>query len=155
MRNLGVNKDKLVFQCYDFASNMSGCFKGTQTNISEKLGRNVPYLRCLAHRGNIIVEHCCESSSFTHNMFGVLQQTYNIFTRGSKRFNLYRKAVEEIEGKLHLKEMSETSGSARSESLEALWSVLPEVVGLLREMTKTGFSESPTGFLMPLLDSNS
>ena len=115
MRKLGINEDKLSFQCYDFASDMSGRFDGSQGHTSKKLGRNVPYLRRIGHRGNIIVEHCCESSSLTRNMFGVLQQTYNFFTGGSFLFNLYRKAVEEIEGKLHLKGVSETN-SLRDQS---------------------------------------
>ena len=80
MRKLGINGEKLAFQCYDFASSMSGHFEGAQAHTSKKLRRNVPYLRCITHRGIIIVEYCCKSSSLTRNMFGVLQQTYNFFT---------------------------------------------------------------------------
>ena len=57
-------------------------------------------------------------------MFGVFQQTYNLFTGGSKRFNLYHKTVEEVEGKLHVKGMSEKGGlrdRSRLKRLGVFW----------------------------------
>ena len=41
-------------------SETCGRLEGAKAHISKKLGRNVPCPRCLAHGGNIIVEHYCE-----------------------------------------------------------------------------------------------
>jgi len=45
---------QMAFQCYDFASNISGRFARTQAHVSKKLGRNIQYLRCLAYSRKII-----------------------------------------------------------------------------------------------------
>ncbi|KAK2722165.1 hypothetical protein QYM36_002647 [Artemia franciscana] len=48
IRKLGINEDKLAFQCYDFASNISGRFEGAQAQTSKKLRKNAPYLRIVS-----------------------------------------------------------------------------------------------------------
>lgn len=47
-----------TLQCYNIARNMSWHFDGIQAHISKKLQRNIQYLRCLAHRRNIINLFC-------------------------------------------------------------------------------------------------
>jgi len=73
LRNFGSKliEEKLAFQCYDFASNISKHFDGTDAHISKKFGRNIQYLRCLAHRGNIIIP-------FVRNLPKVLEVTLSL-----------------------------------------------------------------------------
>jgi len=57
-----IGTDNLVFQSYDYASNMSRKFNGTQAKLSELVGHTVFYIPCQAHRTNTFLEHACNSS---------------------------------------------------------------------------------------------
>lgn len=47
---------------------------------------------------------------------------------------LYKEALEMVEEKLHVKRLSETCCRARKESVQAHWSILPDVVKLLSDI---------------------
>ena len=55
----GLDLNELCFQSYDYTASISGRFNGVQRKIQDKLGRNVPYMPCLAHRSNTVIEHSC------------------------------------------------------------------------------------------------
>ncbi|KAK2715399.1 hypothetical protein QYM36_010122 [Artemia franciscana] len=62
----GAAKERLLFVVDSESkkgvdlSETCGRLEGAKAHISKRLGRNVPCPRCLAHGGNIIVEHYCE-----------------------------------------------------------------------------------------------
>ena len=84
LEDSGLKSSELVFQSYDFASNMSGIHNGAQAEIEKKLDRKVPYIPCQAHRCNTVVEHGCESSHIIQEMFNVLQELLCFFLRKHK-----------------------------------------------------------------------
>lgn len=45
----GPGTDNLVFQSYDYASNMSDQFNRTQSKLSEVVGHHIFYIPCQAH----------------------------------------------------------------------------------------------------------
>ncbi|KAG8180589.1 hypothetical protein JTE90_018207 [Oedothorax gibbosus] len=58
-----IDTKSLAFQSFDFASSMSGEFKGAQKKVSELVGHNVPYIPCQNHRVNTALEHCIKASN--------------------------------------------------------------------------------------------
>ena len=52
----GLDLDVLCFQSYDYTASMSGRFNGVQKKLQDKLGKSVPYIPCLAHRSNTVIE---------------------------------------------------------------------------------------------------
>lgn len=50
-----VGVAKIICQCYDGASVMSGKYGGVQTLIQDILGRKIPYIHCFNHRLHLIV----------------------------------------------------------------------------------------------------
>ena len=57
-----INTDNVVFQSYDFASNMSRHIKGAQHCFTEFVGHAVPYIPFQAYRLNTFLEHSCDAS---------------------------------------------------------------------------------------------
>ena len=55
----------------DYAAAMSGKFNSVQRKLQDKLDRTVPYILCLAHRTNTVVEHCCNASPIMKDLFDV------------------------------------------------------------------------------------
>ncbi|KAI6651162.1 Zinc finger MYM-type protein 1-like [Oopsacas minuta] len=55
LRNNGLDSKRLLSQCYDGASVMSGRKRGVQTLIQEELHRKVPYVHCFNHRLHLVI----------------------------------------------------------------------------------------------------
>jgi len=77
--------DKIVFQSYDFASNMSGKYNGTQQKLSEICQKNIPYISCQAHRINIFIESASKASTLIKEFFGTLESLYVFFSGSTYR----------------------------------------------------------------------
>lgn len=67
-----LDLQNLVFQSYDFANNVSGQINGAQQEISEAIGRKIPFIPCKAHRINTFIEHACDSSLIISNLFSII-----------------------------------------------------------------------------------
>ena len=72
----GLKTRAVCFQSYDYTASISCQFKGAQKKLQEKLERNVPYMPCLAHRTNTVVEHSCNASPIVKELFNVLEAVY-------------------------------------------------------------------------------
>jgi hypothetical protein len=79
-----LSTDNLVFQSYDYASNMSGQFNGTQAKLSELVGHNIFYIPSQAHRMNTFLEHACNSSLIVSDMIDNLETIYVFFSASNK-----------------------------------------------------------------------
>ena len=110
----GLATSNLVFQSYDYASNMSGLHHGAQAEIETKLQRKVPYITCQAHRTNTVVEHACESSPVIQELFKISQELYVFFSGSMKRHIVLSDHLAPIENSLHLRNLSKTRWTARS-----------------------------------------
>ena len=75
-----MNLNELCFRSYDYTASMSRRLNGVQKNIQDKLGRRIPYMPCLAHHSNTVIEHSCQASAVVQEMFNVLEELY-VFLR--------------------------------------------------------------------------
>ncbi|CAM1307952.1 Uncharacterised protein r2_g1783 [Pycnogonum litorale] len=75
-------------------------------------------------------------------MFDILQEIYVFFSSSTKRYNLFRQKVKDldIEGALALRNLSMTRWIARADSIKSVWRGFEGVVGALEELTE---SEDP------------
>ncbi|CAB3992391.1 zinc finger MYM-type 1-like [Paramuricea clavata] len=106
IKRCGLNTDSLCFQSYDFAAAMSGEFNGAQENLSELVGRQIPYIPCQAHHCNTVIEHSCNASAIVREMFEILQALYVFFTSSTKRFQPLKDEI--TENCLMLRNLSKT-----------------------------------------------
>ena len=133
LEDRGLKTSELVFQSYDFASNMSGVYNGARAEVEKKLNRKVAYIPCQAHRCNTVVEHACESSHIIQELFNILQQLYVFFSGSTKRHAVIAKHLKTVENCIQLRNLSKTRWTARAESINAVWTSLEVIVEALEE----------------------
>lgn len=92
-----MNLNELCFQSYDYTASMSGRFNGVQKQIQNKLGRRIPYMPCLAHRSNTVIEHSCQASPVVQELFNVLEELYVFFTSSTKRASSLQESIGNVE----------------------------------------------------------
>lgn len=81
MRTNGLDENKLISQCYDGASVMSGNKGGVQTIIQRELKRPIPYVHCFNHRLHLVLIHSIDRVQMAKSFCGELQMLYNFFSR--------------------------------------------------------------------------
>jgi hypothetical protein len=133
-----MNLNKL---CSDYTASMSGRFNGVQKKIQDKLGRRIPYMPCLAHRSNTVIEHSCEASAVIKELFNVLEELYVFFTSSTKRVSCLQESIigAAVDKLLQLRNLSKTRWVVRAESIKAVWSTyeaILESLAILQESSK-------------------
>ncbi|CAI6371974.1 unnamed protein product [Macrosiphum euphorbiae] len=129
-----IGTDNLVFQSYDYASNMSGQFNGTQAKLSELVGHTVFYIPCQAHRMNTFLEHACNSSLIVSDMIDNLENLYVFFSASNKRYSELNKQMMDVDNTLQLRNLSKTRWTARAESIKAVWVSFEAICNTLQSM---------------------
>ncbi len=134
-----LNSSSIAFRSYDYTASMSGVFNGCQAMMSQYLGSIIPYFPCLAHRVNTTVEHSCKASLIACKMFDILQEIYVFFSSSTKRYNLFRLKVKEldIDGALALRNLSMTRWIARADSIRAVWRSFEGVIAALEALDES------------------
>ncbi len=81
------NKTKLVSQCYDGVSVMSGHGNGLQAKIKQVAPQAV-FVHCLAHHVNLVLEQSCNSVSKCRVFFATVNGLPQFFHHSAKRTNV-------------------------------------------------------------------
>jgi hypothetical protein len=123
---------------------MSGEFNGAQKNLSELVGRHIPYIPCQAHRCNTVIEHSCNASAIVREMFEILQALYVFFTSSTKRFQPLKDEITKVENCLMLRNLSKTRWSARAESIQAVWTSFEVILDVLYAVTSKADAKTKT-----------
>jgi hypothetical protein len=119
----GLNLDELCFQSYDYTASMLGRFNGVQKKLQDKLGKSVPYIPCLAHRSNTVMEHSCKATPIITELFNVLEALYVFYTGSTKRMSSLEESIRsmKVDDPLNLRNLSRTRWTARAESIKSVW----------------------------------
>ena len=89
LRELKLDLNNCVAQCYDGASVMSGRTAGVQSKLRE-IQPSCLYVHCYAHRLNLVLVDTCKSIASVADFFGILQATYVFLaSRSSKRHAIF------------------------------------------------------------------
>ena len=81
LAKVGLSSDKILSQCYDGASVMSGKHGGVQKLLQDKLGREIPYIHCFNHQLHLVVVHALSEEGDIRNFFAVCGMLYNFFRK--------------------------------------------------------------------------
>ncbi|XP_065667626.1 uncharacterized protein LOC136087925 [Hydra vulgaris] len=138
----GIDTSKMAFQSYDYASSMSGQFKGVQKYITEEVGHNVPYIPCQDHRTNTALEHACNVNALIRELFNVLENVF--FTSSTKRFSHIKEKLEDVDIAVQLVNLSRTRWTARAKSVKALNQCLEKVIDLLQSISNNKIFDTNT-----------
>ena len=75
-----IDVKNLRGQCYDGASNVSGCYTGLQARLKE-LSPSAMFVHCYAHVLNLVIVDTMTSNRTARDFFGVLQNLYVFITK--------------------------------------------------------------------------
>lgn len=76
-----IDTSKMLSQCYDGASCMSGNRGGVQRLIQNRLGRQIPYVHCKNHRLHLVVIDLVCGIVELNQFFDELSLVYNYFSK--------------------------------------------------------------------------
>ncbi|MGH0174867.1 UNVERIFIED_CONTAM: hypothetical protein FKN15_069592 [Acipenser sinensis] len=72
----GLCPSKTLSQCYNGANVMSGCHRGVQKILQDKLGKEVPYIYCFNHQLHLVIVHAMSSEEKVEEFFTVCSSLY-------------------------------------------------------------------------------
>lgn len=88
-----IPTDKLIAQCYDGASVMSGKHGGVQAKIKNKYP-NAHFLHCYAHQFNLIMQQACSQNKQVRVFFANLHEIPSFFSHSPQRVAVLDKMVD-------------------------------------------------------------
>lgn len=80
MDKFGLDKTKLISQCYDGAAVMSGKKGGVQKIIADKLERRIPFIHCFNHRLHLVIIDAVSSIQIVKEFFDYIRAIHNFFS---------------------------------------------------------------------------
>ena len=149
----GLDLDELCFQSYDYTASMSSRFNGVQKKLQDKLGKSVPYIPCLAHRSNTVIEHSCKASPIVTELFNVLEALFVFFTGSTKRNTSLQESIQsmEVDNPLNLRNLSRTRWTARAESIKSVWNSYEAILDSLSNLERSDDGSTASGLRAKLL----
>ena len=120
---VGIDVANIRGQSYDNASNMSGCYKGMQAQISS-INHHAHYIPCAAHFLNLVGVCAVDSCIGTVSFFAFIQKLYKLFSCSTNHWSVmlqYLKAESGTQSTLVVKNVSDTRWSARSDATKVLF----------------------------------
>lgn len=115
LRNSNLDIKDMRGQGYDNGANMRGKHIGLQKRILDANPRAF-FVPCAAHSLNLAVNDAAKVSNETVNFFNIVQELYVFFSSSTKRWNIIKKNVPE----LNLKPLSDTRWSSRVDAIKPL-----------------------------------
>ena len=140
----GLKLDQLCFQSYDYTASKSGRFNGVQKKLQDKLERSFPYIPCLAHRSNTVIEHSCKASPIISELFNVLERLFVFYTDSTKHMSSLQDSIKalEVENPLNLRNLSKMRWTARAESIKSVWSSYEAILDSLERLEESGVANA-------------
>ncbi len=95
MKTSQFDKSRVIAQCYDGTSNMSGEFNGLQQLIREHGSPNAIYVHCYAHRLNLVIVELTKSSTLVSKFFATIQGLVVLIGASAKRLHFFTIAQQD------------------------------------------------------------
>ena len=134
LRELDVDINNCISQCYDGASVMSGCQTGVRARISA-INPSAIYIHCHAHQVNLVLVDACRKLSHASEFFSLLENLY-VFISSSVPHSLFVTKQKELGQRVvELKQLSETRWSCRYSSIKSVLSSFSALVQTLEELS--------------------
>lgn len=107
LHDCNLDNSKILSQCYDGTSVMSGRKGGVQAILQKHLDRNIPYVHCCNHRLHLVIIKAINDVSEAKQFFDQCSMLYNFLRKGSiaKKYegqSLVRLLEQRWSGHLHV-----------------------------------------------------
>ena len=137
VKSLNLDLKKIVGECFDGASNMSGTNKGLAT-LMKQTSPFAIYVHCYAHRLNLALQDAMSSVECLKNALGTIQSLYNFVGASAKRVATF-KDIEVVDTNflsLSLKSLSDTRWACRYDAMRAIDEQMERVIKVLILLSK-------------------
>ncbi len=131
LSNAGLDANKILSQCYDGASVMSGREGGMQKLIQNKLNREVPYIHCFNHQLHLVIVHAISSESVVGDFFDVCNSLYKFLKKPT--------VAAQYKGE-KLKRLLEQRWTGHLDMVSVVLKSYTALVDFLKEIRTTGAS---------------
>ena len=136
-------------QCYDGASNMSGCFTGVQARILSQNPKAL-YVHCCSHSLNLALQDSSRAVAVIRDTLYYVQQLNDVIRASAKRFAMFeniRKSFQcendgNAKGSTSLRSLCPTRWSVRTSSMSAVVSNYKAIVTCLEHISVNDRSET-------------
>ena len=142
LREMDIDINNCVSQCYDGASVMSGCNTGVQTRVND-INPAAIYIHCHAHQLNLVLVDSCKKLDHASAFFSLLECVY-VYMSSSVPHSVFINKQRQLgfTRLVQLKQLSDTRWSCRYTSIQAVTSTLPAIVSTLEELAEDSNTRS-------------
>ena len=130
-----IDPSKMVCQCYDGASVMSGCHSGVQRQVQE-FAPHALYIHCYAHCLNLALVDTAKAVPVGWEFFALIQALYT-FISTPKAHSVFLRMQKELrpDKQLHqLQQLSDTMWACRQSAVHAICCTFDSVLATLEEI---------------------
>ena len=92
LNDANLTMNRIVAQCYDGASNMSGEYHGLQQQVRDAGAHSAIYVHCYAHRLNLVIVEVAKSVTIAKKFFATVQGLAVLIGASAKRQNFFTMA---------------------------------------------------------------
>ncbi|CAF3780712.1 unnamed protein product [Rotaria sp. Silwood1] len=134
LKQLDLDINNIVGQCFDGASAMRGIYKGVSTRLLQIVPTAL-YVHCNGHILNLCLVDLSQAVVPIRNNFGIITSLYNFIEVSAKRHKVFEDVQKEAGlVSVSLKALCDTRWSCRFESLKVISRRYTEIVTTLQEI---------------------
>ena len=134
LKELDVDINNCVSQCYDGASVMSGCQTGVRARISQ-INPSAIYIHCHAHQLNLVLVDACRKLPHASEFLSLLESLY-VFISSSVPHSVFVTKQKELGHRvIELKQLSDTRWSCRYLSIKSVLSSFSALIQTLEDLS--------------------
>lgn len=119
LNNYGLDANKILSQCYDGASVMSGYKSGVAKRLEIELRKVIPYVHCFNHRLHLIIVEIVKQVPGAKQFFEQLQLLHSFFKKPKVKMIYDGKSV---------KRLLDTRWTGHLQAVKAVYESYPEIV---------------------------
>lgn len=128
-------------QSYDNASNMSGCYSGLQTRLTD-INELAIFVPCASHSLNLVGKNAASSNKKATGFFDLLESLYHFFVYSTYRWAKLKSTLDKRHEPL-LKRATGTRWSSKNDSVEAVEKSFGKIIILLKSLLEDDHLQTP------------